>query len=1485
MIGRKGKGLHRCWVLWGLCVMAVVSAWGQKRHVSFSHLTIYDGLSQSSITAMVQDQQGFVWLGTQHGLNRYDGNSFRVFHHLRKDETSLSNDYIAALTLDEQGILWVLTQDMVLHRYDELSERFQRIRLLEQDVSAPLFMAVTADLRGHIWAIGTDLGAFRVDRQSHEVTQFIKTEASETIPNNRTTDILRDHRGVIWVTSHRGLARFDEERQIFTSFQHPHDHLDTIGHNAMSTLTEDSQGRLWLSTYEGLDMLDKDRRTWVQMFEAPFEKIGGPVFSLTLLADKRGLWLGSSQGLYFLDTVTGKIDHLVNEPGTPDSLSNDMVLSLMQDHADTVWIGTLNGGNLIDRGGSHFDHFKREVNESYTLGSNMIWSMFKDRDGHLWVSHEKGIDRFVREKRSVTHYSHDDLGTSGNVPYYRIKQFSDGSIWATGSGVSYFRGDPKGMRHFRSNQRNPKSLSSNSATDVLEDRNNTIWVATQTGLNKLVDLESGSFEQIVHDPEDPTSLHSNHLSTLLEDRQGYLWIGSFEGVSRFDPERKAFSHFLQDPDDPQSISEGEIFSFLEDSLGRIWIGTMGGGLNLWEGEGKGFRHIRVEDGLPNNVINGVLEDDRGFLWVASNGGLSRLDPKSFQIVNYDVHNGLQSNEFNNGVCFKAEDTGELFFGGINGFNAFFPENIKANPTPPVVQLTQLRIFNQEVVPGEGEDATLTRPIHLTDHLEIGYQQGVFTLEMAALHYAHTEGNQYAYMLEGLHRDWVHVPAQRRFASFTNLSPNTYKLKLKAANSDGIWSEVVEPLAITVQPPPWRTWWAYLGYVLLILLAIYYYNHIQQAKLEREKAHNDRLRQLDRLKDEFLANTSHELRTPLNGIIGIAESLLVGAAGEVNGKLAKNLSMVVASGKRLSNLVNDLLDFSKMKSSGLRLVRKPVDISAIVDMTFVLTEPLLGSKTLRLINTLSDEVPMVDGDEDRIQQILLNLVGNAVKFSEAGHVKVCAEVDGDWLALSVEDTGMGIPPEQFERIFESFEQVDGSSSRLAGGTGLGLAITRQLVELHGGEITVSSEIGTGSTFTVTLPVAGSGAIRVPKETVPVVSQPVREEAPLKPLPVVTNAEGQFRILVVDDEAVNRQVLVNHLTLQNYAIMEASNGKDALAMVDKEVFDLVLLDIMMPNMNGYEVCRKIREVHAIQDLPVIFLTAKNQPTDLSSGFASGGSDYLAKPISRDELLSRVRTHLTLLDVHRNLENRVEERTRELKVAYKTLEDMSLTDPLTGLRNRRFVLKHIDSDVAQTNRAYLDWIENGQSKPAPRESDLLFFLIDMDHFKSVNDTYGHAAGDEMLLQIRSLLEKAFRSSDFLVRWGGEEFLVVARFTSREAAPGMAERLRTLIADHAFDIGGGQRLHRTCSIGFAAYPFIETQPRLASWSQVVDIADLGLYAAKYTSRNAYVGVCSTDQTEKNDMMRRLLADPAMEHAHKHIKVFTSIPNDKEIVWKRPKT
>jgi signal transduction histidine kinase/ligand-binding sensor domain-containing protein len=1263
----KGKIVVWCTVIF--CWLLCSCLYAQKNSIRFKHISIAQGLSQSTVYCIRQDSKGFMWFGTQEGLNRYDGYKFKQYKHDPTDAKTISDNYVWTLYEDKNGVLWIGTF-FGLNRFDRERETFTHYK---QNKDAPSGLShndvrvIYEDHDEDLW-IGTGGGGLnKLDRKTGKFERFMSNTKSdkESLSHNDVRAIYEDGHGVLWIgTAGGGLNRFNRKTKKFTHYTNENSNLN---HHDVRTIYEDRHGVLWIGTRGGgLNHFNRETGKFTYYTNENSNLSHHDV--RTIYEDRAGgFWIGTYNGglnkLY--DREKMQFTHYKHDAANPHSLSKNEVLCIYEDQAGVLWIGTRGGGlNIYDRKNKNFNLYPYDVKNVERLNLNDVRAIYEDNSGVLWVGFlGGGLIRCDRKKDTLIQYKHDesDPYSLGHDEARAIREDRSGVLWVgtLGGGLNKLVNRKKGrFKRYMHDEKDAGSLSSNDVLSVYEDRFGFLWIGTLGGgLNKF-DPDPGRFVRYNHNEYEPSGLSGNQVRCIYEDRAGVLWIGTDEGLNKFHRETETFIRYKNNPRQPGSLSHNRVRCIYEDRSGVLWIGTKGG-LNKFDRNEEKFEHFREEDGLCNNVIYGILEDNRGNLWLSTNRGLSRFDPAAGTFKNYDFDDGLQGNEFNAGAYFKSTRTGEMFFGGINGFNAFFPGKIEDNLYVPPVVITDFLIFNKPVLPErKNPGSPLQKPIDQTGTLVLNHKQNVFSFEFAALHYASPGRNQYKYKLDGWDKHWNETDAENRRATYTNLPSGDYIFRVKGSNKDGIWNNKGTSIRLRILPPPWKTWWAYTLYILAITGIITGYVLAQSKKVKKERLMarkeremNRRLLQMDRLKDEFLSNTSHELRTPLNGIIGLTESLIDGAAGPVSQKLYHDLSMVVSSGKRLANLVNDIMDFTRLKSDSLQLQFKQLDLRSLTDVVFNINKSLIAGKNLELVNEIDPDFPAVKADEDRLEQVLHNLVGNAVKFTESGKVTVSAEVRDDMVYIRVADTGIGIPEEKFERIFESFAQVEGSMDRVYGGTGLGLAVTKKLVELHGGKIWVESTPGKGSCFTFTLPVfkgkAAEAAAKV-KADVQVprlepLTQGPREEIPVGP--GFTPADGDYHILVVDDDPINRQVIINRLSMRNYTISEASGGHEALRALENRDFDLILLDIMMPRMSGYEVCRRIRERFSFHELPVIFLTARNQVTDMVAAFNAGGSDFVSKPVYRDELLARIKTQLELLDINRKLEQKVKKRTREL------------------------------------------------------------------------------------------------------------------------------------------------------------------------------------------------------------------------------------------------
>ncbi len=1051
---------------------------GQKKpipaNLSFRHILPDQLESIGYMTAITQDRDGFLWFGGANGLARYDGYNLVFYKHQEGVAGSLSNSYVNHLLVTKDGSLWVATQ-AGLNRYDANTDSFV---VYLHDSDSPYGLSVNdcrfilEDSQGRMW-LGTRGGFHQFLRRTGKFTRYFYDLYPKDSGDAVVWSLAEDRQGDIWIGNHTGgISRFNPQLNSFTHYRHDPADPGSLSNNDVRSLFIDSRDRLWVGTYGGgLNMLPPGEQRFRRY---PYDTSLKSDIVWDTLEDQEGnIWIGDGGALAVLDVETGHSNRFSYKEGESSSLGNHVVNVLFEDRAGDLWIGFFPSGvDMVDRQASVFRNFTYSPNNPHSVADGGILATYEDARQNIWVGAGYGLSLFKRDTQSFNTYRHDsdDPNSMGGDTVLSLTGEEDGKLWVGiwSSGLHRFDPQTQTFRQYMPDAEDPTSLLGKEPWAMLVDRDGVLWVATEEGVNRY-NRASDDFTHFVPHPTQMDGDSALYTRAIYEDSQRNLWIGSIRGLYLLDRSTGEFERFRHRPGSSNTISSDFVKAIYEDSRGYLWLGTHGGGLNRMEIGSRRFTAYHVEDGLPDEVVTGIIEDDRQKLWVSTHKGIARFDPATESFRAYDKRHGLPGNLFNRNTPTKTA-RGELLFGSSKGLTLFRPGDLWDNHYIPPVVITDFQIFNKPVpigVPG----SPLTKAPGRVETIRLSYEQSVFSFAYAALNYRSPEENQYAYRLEGFDKTW-HSVGKKRTATYTNLDPGTYTFYVRGSNNEGRWNEEGAQVRVIVAPPLWRTWWAFVLYGLaaLGLMSLVLHFQLRKQAFEREHTLNQRLQELDKLKDEFLANTSHELRTPLNGIIGLSESLLDGAGGPVPEAMKKYLEMIAYSGKRLANLVNDILDFSKLKNHTLQLHRRPVNAHESVQILLKMTEPLVGTKPLELINAVPETLPPVFADEGRLQQILYNLVGNAVKFTDQGSVTVSAKHEYDRVVIDVVDTGIGIPPDQVNKIFESFEQVDGTDNRKYGGTGLGLAITKRLVELHGGTISVSSTLGVGSRFRVRLPVA-------------------------------------------------------------------------------------------------------------------------------------------------------------------------------------------------------------------------------------------------------------------------------------------------------------------------------------------------------------------------------------------------------------------------------
>jgi ligand-binding sensor domain-containing protein/signal transduction histidine kinase len=810
-------------VVWIALILIPYGASAQINTIRFETVSVEEGLSQNAVLAIAQDAQGFLWFGTEDGLNKYDGYQFTVFEHDPEDPESIIDNYVSEIFVDCEGEIWIGTRSG-LDRYKRQTNSFTHYPSGTDEASGLLgtwVISIFEDRQGALW-IGTEEGGLsRYDRGSDSFTHFQREGFVPTsVSENAVRVIYEDRQGHLWIATHLGLDRFDRARERFVRYEPDPSNPSREGFIDISAISEDDEGRLWLGTEDnGLYRLDARSDDLVHFAHDPDDPNSLSHDRVrAIMFDHIGqLWVGTQNGLNLLlpDQVANagsdvSFQRFQHDPFDPTSLSGDAVWSIYEDRGGVLWFGTWGGGlSKYNRSTDHFRLYQHRPYQLNSLSDNMIWAIEQDRQGRLWIgTFNGGLNRVDRATDTIIVYEHDDDEPDSllNNDVRTVLEDSTRRLWVgTAGGLDLYQPGSDTFEHFTHDPRNSQTLSGPRVNVLLESRTGEIWVGTRySGLNRF-DPDTKEFTHYRHSLYDPKSLSDDRIWALYEDREGALWVGTLSGINLLEPGSDEFIRYQHDPDVPDSLSENAVFAFAEDLSGNLWVGTWGGGLERFDPELERFLHYTEREGLPNNTIYGIEVDADGNLWMSTNRGLSRFDPERESFRNFDVQDGLQDNEFNVGAHAKGE-RGELFFGGIRGFNAFFPSEVQRNEHVPPVVITTVYKFNQPVYHDLLPDA----------HIDLSYKDSFVAFEFSALDYYAPENNRYAYMLEGFDEDWVEA-GTRRYVSYTNLDGGAYVFRVRGSNSDGVWNEAGASLSLTVEPPFWETLWFRGGIMLLIVL--------------------------------------------------------------------------------------------------------------------------------------------------------------------------------------------------------------------------------------------------------------------------------------------------------------------------------------------------------------------------------------------------------------------------------------------------------------------------------------------------------------------------------------------------------------------------------------------------------------------------------------------------------------------------------------------
>ena len=1194
----------------------------QDDKAAFTVLSVKDGLVNSAVSGIVQDSKGFIWFATQGGLCRYDGSEFKVFENEPFNDNSLAANLIQTLYLDTGDVLWIGTYNG-LDRFDIATEKFTLYTYdpaIDDSLSNDLVITISRDARGALWA-GTLNGLNRLDENTGKFKRSYNDQADpRSLSNNTVRSLHKDRQGRLWVgTSGGGFARYDYEADAFDNLTGTRNGPPKSA--SLQAISEDADGYLWLGAWgTGLVRFSPDRGS-SEVFPMPDNRI------YTINTQSPGLvrigtWGG---GLHVLDTASKQISSYQHSKAL-GVLPHDVVYSMMVDQSGELWIGT-NGGGVarMDRTRKSFTAYVSDPSDPDALPHGKALAILVDSRGDLWASiYSGGIHRLDRTTGSWTHFRHDAAKPSSlpddtcNVLY----EDSSGKFWVgTNAGLALMdreRGTFVTRKHIDGNQ---ASLSSDIIYSLLEEPGGGLWIGTYTSGLDYWDMKKDSWTHYGFDPVNQLSISDNLVNSIVRDSKGKLWIATNNGLNRM--EGGTFIRYHYANDNRSGVSSNAIQRLFLDSKGILWIASRGGGLMRYLPDSDSFTHIMRTDGLPNNMVTAVLEDLRSDLWVVTLTGIALYDRETASVKPVSFYKELDNATFNSGACMGPK--GELYFGSVGIVTEFDPARYESNSHVPPVFVTEIRAANQSKLAVPASETPPGSPIHLSN-----YENSV-EFRFAAIDFRDPQANQFAYKLEGFDKDWTYV-GNRNYAAYTNLGGGTYTFRVRASNNDGLWNEGGAAIHLKVAAPLFLSPIAILLYLMTIGslgygAATLRSNQLLKVKVteltkaeEALKAADKESRRLaeeadkaNRAKSSFIAMVSHEIRTPLNGVIGMTELL---ARSDLDERKREQVSTIQKSGETLLGIINNVLDFSKVEAQKMELEDIAYNLNGMMEGVLDAFRYQAKAKGLAFESNIAAVLPeAVRGDPLRTGQILRNFIGNAIKFTDRGFVRVLVDqtvLEGKAaLRFRVMDSGIGIKEESLATLFTPFSQEDQSTTRRFGGTGLGLSISKRLVDLMNGRIEYESTLGKGSSFACILPLVPASAT----DTASVFGGP-SGTAVVSRTPAALASGKALNVLVVDDDPVNRRVAESMLEEIGMHAMTADSGHAAIVELSKRKYDAVLMDCSMPGMDGFETAQKIRKpANGVADptIRIIAMTAHTLKEDRDRCIAAGMDDFMTKPLT--------------------------------------------------------------------------------------------------------------------------------------------------------------------------------------------------------------------------------------------------------------------------------